>query len=145
MKYEYQQFGTNTSSWGLAVINSVGTGLVLQPYTAPEAMLGLQLTTYSTYGGSYIQPGSASASPNLNYFTTADLPFASRLIWIYLRKSGTNYYVNLSLDGEAWWVEGGPFSSAITVDRVGMMNGPLANVTGSTGQTNDVFWFNKIA
>ena len=70
---------------------------------------------------------------------------SERPLWVWLRKSGTSYYVNISTDGESWWVEGGPITWAGTVNRIGMIHGPLSNATGSTGATNDVYWFNKIA
>jgi hypothetical protein len=118
---------------GIACVDSSGTGVVTGFYNSPSALLVMALTTYSTYGGTFAQ---TTARTSLG--TTTQLETKQ---WMYLRKSGTNYYGAFSFDGEVWSDETAAFSSAHTVDRVGILLAPLGNIPGLI----DIDVFNKIA
>jgi len=132
------------AGWGLAVVDTNGTGLQFSGvYSAhtPYAPLLLQLTTYSTYGGAYVEPGIPGSSPNVNIYVAYPI---EQTQWMYLRKSGTSYFGSISHDGEVWGKESASITWSGTVDRVGMIFGPLGNA-GGTSLTVDVDWFNRIA
>jgi len=122
----------NASAWGISVVDTNGTGVGTCIYNDPQAPILVQITTYSTYGGSFVQPaGVMSEYPNLHKF------------WVKLRKNGTNYYIAYSLDGEVWSPESSALAWAGTPDRVAMMLYPLGADNGTAWI--DVDWFNKIA
>jgi hypothetical protein len=130
--------------WGIAVIDTNGTGVWLSyGNNSPAAFDLLQLTTYTTYGGNYVEAGYNGSSPNVSYMAT-DVPTLQRKMWLQLRKSGTNYYGSFSLDGELWGVESSALAWAGTVDRIGLIYGPLSGGTLTNGYV-DMDWFNKIA
>lgn len=130
--------------FGIAVVDTAGTGVWLSYGNgSPQAFDLLQLTTYTTYGGSYVEAGYNGASPNISYMSN-DVPSMHRKMWLSLRKSGTNYYASFSLDGELWGVESSALSWAGTVDRIGLLYGPLSGSTLTNGYV-DMDWFNKIA
>lgn len=133
-------------SWGLAVVDTAGTGVATCFYNAPLAPLLIQVTTYTTYGGSYVQPGATGAAPNVSIWPNGTI-WHDRKCWVYLRKSGTDYYMAYSLDGEVWSPESSALAWTGTVDRVGMFDAPLGSVTSGagTGSYVEVDWFNKIA
>lgn len=141
MKFIIRNFAI--SNWGVALVDSNGTGVVATYFNSPAAFLLLQLTTYSTYGGNYVEAGYSGASPNVSLFLT-DVPIGQRPIWLYVRKSGTSCFVAVSLDGEIWGPESSAFTWAGTMNRVGMLNGPLGTSVASQGVV-DIDWFNKIA
>jgi hypothetical protein len=127
---------------GLACVDTSGNGVVATlGNNTPNAFEILNVSAYTSYGGSYIEAGIPGAAPNVSYLNGAQTAFVKT--WLRLRKSGTSYYVAFSLDGEAWGVESGPLSASFTVDRVGIIVPPLAS-TG-TNTYFDVDWFNKIA
>lgn len=119
--------------FNLCVINSVGTGLGNGFFESPNAFIVAGITTYTTYSGSFQQ------EPNSQMSSTYD----SRKLWQTLRKSGTNYYGAYSFDGELWSPETPAFSSAITVDRIGIMWHPLGAMVSTV--VADIDSFNKIA
>lgn len=125
-------------SWAVAVINSSGTGCCVSLAdvgSGQAAVAVLGVTTYSTYSGSF-SSNTTSTGWNLVSYNEAK-------VWLALRKSGTNYYASASRNGEIFGPESAAFSSAITVDRVGMIVNPQSGIT--TTATVDVDWFNKIA
>jgi len=123
--------------WSICVVDSAGTGVgVTVADTGALSICVLGITAYTTYSGSFTGY-AAGQSLALN---TA---YNEHKNWLYLRKSGTNYYGAHSKDGEVWSPETAAFSSAITVDRVGMIVHPQQGIT--TNATVDVDYFNKIA
>lgn len=131
--------------WGIAVIDTNGTGVWLaEGNGTPAAIDLLQLTTYSSYGGSYVEAGYNGAAPNVSYLSPSEPSSMHKKIWLRLRKSGTNYYGSFSLDGELWGVESSALAWAGTVDRIGWILGPLSAGTITNGYI-DLDWFNKIA
>lgn len=143
MKYILRFFpGVDLYAWGLCCIDSSGTGVATVIYNNPNGPLLISLTTYSTYGGSFVIPPSGAS----DVWTDAALGgIPEKPVWMYLRKSGTNYYMAYSLDGEVWSPETPALSAGFTVDRIGMLDGPLGVVTTGPGSYVDVDWFNKIA
>lgn len=140
-------FSNGGVGWGIAVIDSSGTGVaIIANYSAPVATLLIPITTYTSYGGSYYEVGTgASGSPNLGVQAVV-WSLNDRKVWMYLRKSSTSYYAATSFDGEIWSPEGGPITWAGTVDRVGMMDPPLGVVHASSiASFIDIDIFNKIA
>jgi hypothetical protein len=133
----------NQSPFGVAVVDTNGTGVACLPiYTAPSAPLLIQVTTYTSYGGNYVEPGIGGSNPNVNFYGA--FPYSLGPFWQYLRKSGTNYYTAVSWDGELWGKESAALAWAGTVNRIGFMHPPLsASPTANTENTLD--WFNKIA
>lgn len=130
--------------FGIAVVDTAGTGVWLAYGNgSPAAFDLLQLTTYTTYGGNYVEAGYNGANPNVSYVSPPDVPSMHRKMWLRLRKSGTNYYGSFSLDGELWGVESSALAWAGTVDRVGFIYGPLSTGTLTNGYV-DMDWFNKI-
>jgi hypothetical protein len=108
---------------------------------APLGSLLVGITTYTTYGGTYREPGISGTDPNVNLWPAYPIGMP---IWFYLRKSGTTYFASVSIDGQVWGTESSSLTWTGTVDRVGMMMAP----PGTVGGTNtDIFvdWFNKIA
>lgn len=135
-----RNYANNVPGIGLTVLNSSGTGVACNLYSNPLAFILYSVTTYTTYSGSFVAVGGGSTMFN----STSD--WNNRKMWMYLRKSGTNYYAAYSVDGEIWSPETAAFSWAGTVDRVGFGFGPLGNVQGaSSAAVVDVDWFNKIA
>lgn len=132
---------TAARAWGVAVVDSSGTGVGTVFYSAPIAELAGLITTYTTYGGHYVQPGGSGTDPNVNAIS---IPTIDMKVWVYLRKSGTSYYTAYSYDGHLWSPESSGLTWAGTVDRIGMFNHPLGSVDVS-GNYIDVDWFNKIA
>lgn len=129
---------------GLCVVDTNGTGVGIVPaYTggSPLATILVAITTYTTYGGSYVQPDIPGSSPNASNWGVTPI---YKMLWTSIRKSSTSYFVSLSADGEAWGVESAALTWAGTVDRVGMMIVPLGT-NGSANATVDVDWLNKIA
>ena len=135
------------TAFGVCVVdtNGSGAGTCFYDTASPNAPILVQVTTYSTYGGSYTQPGASGSSPNLSIFDTLEM--TDRKVWVYLRKSGTSYYMAYSLDGEVWSPESAALVWAGTVDRVGMMQAPIGTVSTGAGVGTfcEVDWFNKIA
>lgn len=147
MAFIPRYFRTAAPAWGLAVVDTNGTGIgCIAVYSTPIAPIIFGITTYSTYGGNYHQVGASGLSPNVQ-----TLPVAysgnDRKVWLRLRKSGTNYYTAMSFDGEAWSTESDAHSWSGTVDRIAMMDTPLGTVTSGAGQGSyvDVDWFNRLA
>jgi hypothetical protein len=144
MAFVAHYFGPSTScAWGIGVMDTNGTGVAtVGVYTSPVSPLLVSMTTYTGYGGTFVQPGGG---------TSAIWDPAQKMIehkyWVYLRKSGTNYYTAYSLDGEAWSPESNALVWAGTVDRVAMMDAPLGTVSSgvNNGSYVTVDWFNKIA
>ena len=130
--------------WGFAVVDTNGTGVqftaVYSSHT-PWAPLLLSLTTYSSYGGSYVEPGISGASPNIDLYNGYP---RHQPMWMYVRKSSTSYFCAISHNGELWGKESSALTWSGTVDRVGMIFGPLGNA-GGTSLYIDIDWFNKIA
>lgn len=122
------------NSFGVAVVDSSGNGAVAAWYDSPLAMLSEGVTTYSSYSGAFGQTTTRYGSFTINLR-------GEQKQWIYLRKSGTNYYAAFSLDGEVWSDESSALSWGGTVDRVGMLLAPLSSIPAII----DVDWFNKIA
>jgi len=123
--------------WGIAVVNTVGTGVGTSfANVGATAFVVASITTYSTYGGAF------QATTSDGEWQVAS-PFGHKKMWQYLRKSGTNYYASLSQNGETWMPETAAFSSSITVDRIGMIVHPVSAI--STTGLIDVDLFNKIA
>lgn len=136
MKAVYRGVG---SGLGLAIIDTNGTGVAYLPHypaETPNGGLLFGITTYTTYGGTYVQPDTTGTGPNVNIWRLA--PYGRRM-WSYIRKSGTNYHAAYSFDGEIWSVESGAMAWAGTVDRVGFILPPLA---GAIGFATDIDWFN---
>lgn len=126
----------SASSFGIACVDTVGTG-VSTSWTGGgiSSVLLMGTTTYSTYDGTFVQTN--------NNIGTAQQ--AERKQWIYVRKSGTNYFVGHSFDGEIWSEESAALSKSFTVDRIGMTHGTLGNVSGDSTSRLDVDWFGQIA
>lgn len=116
---------------GLACVDSSGTGVLAQFYTSPVAVIVIGVTTYSTYAGTFAQAASRNDP----------LWLKECKHWLYLRKSGTDYFSAYSTDGEVWSDETAAYSSAHTVNRVGILLSPI----GSIPIIIDIDWFNKIA
>jgi len=137
MSWVSRYFGATLPTWGIACINSVGTGIAtkIAVVTGNAFILG-GVTTYTTYSGAFQQ------NPAENILG-GSYGWDQRKTWVYLRKSGTNYYAAYSLNGETWGQETPAFSSAITVDRIGMFVHPQSAIV-TTAQV-DVDLFNKIA
>jgi hypothetical protein len=132
--------------FGLALVDSAGSGLVLQMYNGPFAYLLLDLTTYTTYGGSYTTAGFP-AGVSVNQSVLPEDPGGAQIpVWLKVRKAGTSYYPAFSTDGEIWSPEGSARVWAGTMNRVGMLIGPLGSANGisSLGYV-DIDWFNKIS
>jgi len=148
MKYIPRYYGATFPNWSLCVVDTAGTGVGTVFYNAPLALLVADITTYTTYGGTYTQLGSTSTSPNKAIFAAVS-QWLDRPIWVSLRKSGTSYFGACSLDGEVWTPETGGRTWAGTVDRIGMFHMPTLGSTQGSGTPNvtpiDVDWFNKIA
>lgn len=136
--------GSGVKLFGIAVVDTNGTGAWFSfGNGTPQAFDLLSLTTYTTYGGSYVEAGYNGANPSVSYMVN-DIMTYQRKIWLSLRKSGTNYYAAFSVDGEVWGVESSALAWAGTVDRVGLIYGPLSTGTLTNGYI-DIDWFNKIA
>lgn len=121
--------------FGLSVVDSSGTGVNAGFYNSPIALIVSDVTTYTTYGGTFDQCITLPSLPG-----NTETP---RKMWIYLRKSSTSYFGAYSMDGEIWSDESPAHTWAGTVDRVGMAYSAL--VTPGAAQINDLDWFNKIA
>jgi len=137
-------------AWGVAVVDTNGTGVGTLWYaTSPASPILAQITTYTSYGGSYVQPGASGTSPNVSTQLGSYVAYeiAGKKVWVYLRKSGTSYFMAFSFNGETWSPESSALAWSGTVDRVAMMDGPLGSIdSGSgTGTFVDIDWFNKIA
>lgn len=132
-------YGGLGPAFGVQVVDTNGTGVAFNLYNTPLAFMVYGVTTYTTYGGSFVEVGGGTSSQYGNPYQ-----FNEHKWWLALRKSGTNYYGSYSMDGEAWSPESAAFAWAGTVDRVGMGFGPLGNVTG-VNATIDVDWFNRLA
>jgi len=137
-------------AWGVAVVDTNGTGVGTLWYaTSPSSPILAQVTTYTSYGGSYVQPGASGTSPNVSTQLGSYVAYelAGKKVWVYLRKSSTSYFMAFSFNGETWSPESSALTWSGTVDRVAMMDGPLGSIdSGSgTGTFVDVDWFNKIA
>jgi len=136
MSWVTRWWGNPNTCWGIACINSVGTGLATKVATITNAAFIIGgVTTYTTYSGSF------QNNPEETRLTVH--AWDQIKTWAYLRKSGTNYYAAYSLSGETWGKETPAFSSSITVDRIGMFLHPQSAMT--TGAEIDVDLFNKIA
>jgi len=130
-------WGASFPTWGIACINSAGTGLATGlTSTGVAAFAILGVTTYTTYSGTFAQIASDAYLGNM-------YAWDQRKTWVKLRKSGTNYYAAFSLNGETWSDETTAFSSAITVDRIGFMAEPQQAFVAAA--TIDMDLFNKIA
>jgi hypothetical protein len=136
--------GTAAPGFGPCVVDTAGTGVAIVGMYSGPAPLGsllVGITTYTTYGGTYREPGISGTDPNVNLWPAYPIGMP---IWFYLRKSGTTYFASVSIDGQVWGTESSSLTWTGTVDRVGMMMAP----PGTVGGTNtDIFvdWFNKIA
>lgn len=130
-------------AWGIGVVDTAGTGVATCFYSNPNALLLASVTTYSTYGSTYVQPGGSGTNPNVSIFGAYQ--WKETPTWIYLRKSGTSYYCAYSLDGEVWSPESSGITWTGTVDRIAMMDGPLGSAGYLTASVIEVDWFNKIA
>lgn len=147
MKYIPRFFYNLPPAWGLAVIDSSGNGVASGFYgTSPNALILASVTTYTTYGSTYVQPGASGTNPNVSIFGLHYLA-NDRPVWVYVRKSSTSYYTAFSWDGEVWGPESAALTWSGTVDRIGMMDNVLgyADSGSGTGSYVDVDWFNKIA
>lgn len=148
-KYITRFMGTNTQNLGLVVVDTNGTGINAFFYAgAPASLIVTDLTTYTSYGGNYTQPGGSGVSPNKAIFEAPFRLMLERPVWISLRKSGTSYFGAYSFDGEVWSPESPGRTWTGTVDRVGLLHGTLGNVGGSATPSVtpiDIDWFNKIA
>ncbi len=131
---------------GLALIDSAGTGVLLQYYLGSPAAFNLEnITTYSTYAGTYVEAGYNGSSPNVPLFST-DPTSNGRPIWLAIRKAGGSCYASYSLDGDLFSPESSALAWAGTLNRVGFLLPPLGDVDGANGQGFiDLDWFNKIA
>lgn len=133
-------------AFGLAFLDAAGSGLVLQMYNGPYGYLLLDLTTYTSYGGSFTTAGFP-AGTSVNQSVLPEDPGGLQVpVWLKVRKSGTSYYPAFSTDGELWSPEGTARVWAGTLNRVAMLIGPLGSANGisSLGYV-DIDWFNKIA
>jgi hypothetical protein len=132
--------------FSLALVDAAGSGVALQYYNASPNSFNLEtLTTYSTYGGTYVEAGYNGAAPNVN-LVTPDPTVAGRPIWLAVRKAGGSCFASYSLDGEIWSPESSALAWAGTMNRVGLLLGPLGDVDGANGQGFvDIDWFNKVA
>jgi hypothetical protein len=112
----------------------------------PDRVAAHQVTTYTSYGGSFSSVGASATGDNASYEPQQYWP-NERKVWVSLRKSGTSYFTAVSYDGEAWSPESPALTWAGTVDRIGMFQAPLGTVVTASGLKNycDVDWFNKIA
>lgn len=131
-----------TLPFGLAVIDSNGTGVATVVYTNPLAVLLTRITTYSTYQGTYVESANASTNPNINQVVIhADFKH-----WFSIRRDSgaNNYYLSYSLNGEVWAPESGALNATFTPNRFGMIVHPLAGATVAQSRY-DVDWFNVIA
>jgi hypothetical protein len=138
--------GSGTSfSWGIGCVDTNGTGVATCVYGGPIAPLGVRITTYSTYQGTYVQPGATGTNPNISVWTNTVA--LDRKYWVTLRKASTNYFTAVSLDGQVWSPESDALAATFTVDRMAMMDAPLGTITSGvgTGSYVDVDVFNKIA
>lgn len=133
--------------FGLFVCDSSGNGVAATLYgSTPNSVIGDLISTYSSYGGHYVEPISASVDPNIGMFYAADV-IESRKVWLALRKSGTSYYVSYSFDGEVWSPESAALTWTGTVDRFGFVIGPNGTIDKGLGRGSfiDLDWFNVIA
>jgi hypothetical protein len=139
-------YQANGMAFGIAILDSAGTGIATILYNAgPQALILGQVTTFTTYGGSYVQVGASGTAPNVSVLTNGIA--AERKIWIYIVRSGTSHKIAMSLDGEIWTPESGSLTWSGTPRYIGMFQGPLGTVTTGVGLGTyaDVDWFNKIA
>lgn len=136
MSYVQRRWG-NGGDWGIACVNSSGTGLgTTFGNVGSQAFLIASITTYSTYGGAFVQSQQDSV-------WQSGVGMDQRKVWQYLRKSGTSYFGSVSLNGETWEPETAAFVSAFTVDRIGMLAHPVQAIV--TTALIDIDVFNKIA
>ena len=119
----------NSCAFGPVVVDSSGNGLGVLLYTSPQTLILINISTYSSYPGGFNNRGSTVAP---NYDTK---------VWMYLRKSGGDFYAASSFDGEIYSEETGVMTPGITVDRVGFLLAPI----GGFPPVIDVDQFNKIA
>lgn len=122
--------------FGISVVDTNGTGVNASFYNSPAACLVSEVTTYTTYGGSFQAAGPTD-------FLGTDYYQSTKKTWVALRKSGTSYFASYSLDGELWSPESAGLTWAGTVNRVGAAMSAL--VTPGAAQFNEIDWFNKIA
>jgi hypothetical protein len=137
--------GTRYASMGLACIDSSGNGVSIVVYSNPAGPILVKTTTYSTYASVFAVPNVAGTSPTVHVWPSADDLALDRPLWLSLRKSGTNFYVAYSLDGEMWSAESDALSYSFTVDRIGFMIAPLSSVNSAHKRAIEIDWFNKIA
>lgn len=143
MKYIPRLMGQNYPNLGPCIIDSSGNGVVAMVYAgSPLAILLLKVTTYTSYGSAYVQPGGGVD----NIGQMATWLNNERPLWLRVRKSSNNYYLNYSMDGEAWGVESSALAYTITVDRIGFMHAPLgtANVSATIPNRFDIDWFDVV-
>jgi hypothetical protein len=145
MAYIPRFYNSGAPAFGIAILDTNGTGVAIDFYSGPNTLLLIGLTTYTSYSGNYRQIGATGANPNQTIFP-GYWP-TERKVWVYLRKAGTDYYCAASLDGETWSPESGAYSWAGTPAKIGMFQAPLGIVTTGAGLGTycDVDWFNKIA
>ncbi len=148
MKYIPRFFtdGSSGIAWGIGVVDSAGSGVATCIYHNPRSYLLINATTYSSYGGTFVMPGTTGTNQSVSILSGQGVAI-DRWVWVYLRKSGTSYYIAYSFDGEIWGPESPALTWSGTVDRIAMMDAPLGAVTSGTGNGSymDVDWFNKIA
>lgn len=134
-------YGDSVPNFGVAMVDSSGSGVVISQYTNPRSVIVLGVTTYSSYSGSSSAVGGGGARIIPAISQLGEVP-----LWLYLRKSGTSVYGAYSLDGEIWSPESSAFTWSGTMNRVGLLHAPLASATGDTVTAYiDIDWFNKIA
>lgn len=128
-------WGNVNNNFGIAIYDSSGTGVALSGiYSSPAAVLLMSVTTYTSYGGTFVSPLSSASM--YGFIATPVAP-----LWLYIRKSGTSYFTSHSFNGETWAPESGSLTWAGTPNRMGFFLTPL----GSIPSYVDIDWFNKIA
>lgn len=93
---------------GPVMLNSVGNGVASSAYTAAATyyLWNVAGYAYSTTGPSHDPLNSLPANNGVSY-------------WIRLRKIGTSFYSDVSLDGEGWLTTAGPLTYAGTISQIG--------------------------
>jgi hypothetical protein len=143
-KLYWRNYGSAVPGPGLALVDSAGSGVILAPYSSPIGMLLLALTTYSSYGGSFVQAGQPNQHASNALPAVATM--TDRIVWLYIRKSGTSCFGAYSFDGVMWSPESEAFTWSGTMNRVGILNGPLGTAdVGGVDEWVDIDWVNKIA
>src|SRR5690606_33119434 len=130
--------------FGPCIVDSAGTGVAAMIYSAPRGPLLARIATYSTYQGTYVEPGLAGTNPNVHQWASLMEPPTDRPVWWRIRKSGNDYFMAYSLDGEVWSPETAALTVALTVDRIGLLHHPLGTAAPIAASRIEVDWFTTI-